>query len=155
VNRRRCEATNAQGLPCRSAPLSDAAFCRMHDPAHAEAVAEGRQLGGRRRRREATLIAAYELGDISEVSGIQRILEIALHDALALDHGVARLRVIIHGVRAATDLLRVGDLEARLSALERDRVEQEASRLPLAGMLADAGNTLAQAAEVTAPAAEG
>ena len=134
---RRCESTNAHGLPCRSTPLSDSVFCRMHDPDHAEAVAEGRQLGGRRRRREATLIAAYELGDIGEVAGIRRILEIALHDALALDHGVARLRVIIHGVRAATDLLRVGDLEARISALERDKVARDASSLPLTGLLAD------------------
>ncbi|MEO5965936.1 MAG: hypothetical protein ABIR11_10765 [Candidatus Limnocylindrales bacterium] len=99
--------------------------------------------------------AAYELGDIGEVAGIQRILEIALHDALALEQSVARLRVIMHGVRAATDLLRVGDLEARLSALERAKAEADASRLPLAGLLADTGNAIDDAAAQAAPGEDG
>ena len=133
--RRTCSAINAAGLACRAAATSQSEFCRMHDPEQAEAVAEGRRLGGARRRREATLLAAYELGDIGDVEGIRRILEIAVQDALGLEQSVARLRVIIHAVRAAMELLRLSDHDVRISALERDRVERNAMSQPLAGLL--------------------
>ena len=133
--KRPCAATNAAGDPCGAAAATDSPFCRMHDAAQSDVVAEGRRLGGQRRRREVTLVAAYDLGDIGEVDGIRRILDVAIQDALALENGVARLRVMIYGARTAIELLRISDLETRISALERDGGTSAAAREPLSGLL--------------------
>ena len=133
--KRPCAATNAKGSSCRGAATTDSVYCRMHDPEQADAVAEGRRLGGFRRKREVTLDAAYELGDIGSVDGIRRLLDVAMHDAVALDSGVARVRVLIYGVRAAIELMRVTDLDARISALERDHTRRAAASEPLTGLL--------------------
>jgi hypothetical protein len=52
------------------------------------------------------------------VGGIRRVLDIVVTDGLGLDNGVQRLRVLIAAAGAATNLLKVGELEERLVALE-------------------------------------
>jgi hypothetical protein len=39
-------------------------------------------------------------------------------DGIGLDNGIARLRVLISATAAATNLLKVGEFEERLAALE-------------------------------------
>jgi hypothetical protein len=48
---------------------------------------------------------------------IRRIIEIAIFDALGLENSIARCRVLISAAQAATRLLEVGELEARLASL--------------------------------------
>jgi hypothetical protein len=116
--RRYCAATKADGQPCRAAPLRDAAYCFLHDPDRAEDAAKARQAGGIRRRREGTLGVAYDLQGLDNVAGIRRLLEIVVADALGLDAGVGRSRILIAAATAATKLLDTGEHEARLEALE-------------------------------------
>jgi len=116
--RRFCAATKANGQPCRAAPLRDAAYCFLHDPDRAEDAAKARQAGGIRRRREGTLGVVYDLQGLETVAGIRRVLEIVLDDALGLDPGVGRSRILIAVVNAATKLLDTGEHDARLEALE-------------------------------------
>ena len=52
------------------------------------------------------------------VAGIRRLLDIVVTDGLSLENGIARLRALISTAVAATNLLKVGDLEARVEALE-------------------------------------
>jgi hypothetical protein len=52
------------------------------------------------------------------VAGIRRLLQIAATDAVGLDSGIPRLRVIISTAVAATNLLKVGELEDRVAHLE-------------------------------------
>lgn len=80
-------------------------------------------------------MAAYELGDIGEVDGIRRILEIAVSEALTLENGVARLRLIVYAARTALEAIRVSDLDDRISALERDFRTRAAASEPLSGLL--------------------
>ena len=54
----------------------------------------------------------------AHVASIGRIIEIATLDALGLENSIARCRVLIAAALAASRLLEVGELEARLSALE-------------------------------------
>ena len=77
-----------------------------------------RRLGGLRKRKEGTLAVAYDLEGLDTVGGIRRVLDITITDALGLENGVARLRVLIAAAGAATRLLETGELEARLAALE-------------------------------------
>ena len=75
-------------------------------------------MGGRRRRREATVTGAYELDGLEDVAGLRRLLEIAAVDGLSLENSIARLRGLTTVVQVGARLLEVGELEDRLSAVE-------------------------------------
>lgn len=118
LGRRHCAATLADGRTCPATPMRDSRHCFWHAPETEEAAAEARRLGGLRRRREKTLSGAYDFAGLDSVAAIRRIFEIAVLDALGLDNSIARSRVLIAGGVAATNLLRVGELEDRVAALE-------------------------------------
>jgi len=115
---RRCAYAKADGQPCRMAPLHDRPYCFRHDPDRAAEAAEARRLGGLRRRKEGTIAVAYDLPGLDSVAGIRRLLEIVVTDGVGLENGVARLRVLIATAGAATNLLKVGELEDRVAHLE-------------------------------------
>ena len=87
----------------------------MHSPDHSVEAAEARKLGGLRRRREKTLAVAYDFEGLRTSESIERIIEIATLDALGLENSIARCRVLIAAASAASRLLEVGELEARLA----------------------------------------
>ena len=118
IGRRRCTGTKADGQPCQMAPLLERPYCFAHDPERAAEAAEARRLGGLRRRKEGTIAVAYDLPGLDSVAGIRRLLDIVVTDSVGLDNGIQRLRVIIATAAAATNLLKVGELEERLAALE-------------------------------------
>jgi hypothetical protein len=118
IGRRRCAGAKADGQPCQMAPLVERPYCFAHDPERAAEAAEARRLGGMRRRKEGTIAVAYDLPGLDSVTGIRRLLDIVVTDSVGLDNGIARLRVIIATATAATNLLKVGELETRLAALE-------------------------------------
>jgi hypothetical protein len=116
--RRRCAYDKADGQPCQMAPLRERPYCFSHDPERAEEAAEARRLGGLRRRKEGTIAVAYDLPGLESVAGIRRLLDIVVTDGVGLENGIARLRVLISTAAAATSLLKVGEFEERLTALE-------------------------------------
>jgi hypothetical protein len=116
--RRACVYAKADGQPCQMAPLRDRPYCFSHDPDRAEDAADARRMGGLRRRKEGTIAVAYDLPGLDTVVGIRRLLEIVVTDGVGLDNGIARLRVLISTAVAAMNLLKVGELEERLAALE-------------------------------------
>jgi hypothetical protein len=118
VPRRYCTATKADGQACHAAPLRDAVFCFLHDPDRAEDAAKARQAGGIRRRREGTLGVAYDLQGLDNVAGIRRLLEIVVADALGLDAGVGRSRILIAAANSSIKLLETAEVPARIEALE-------------------------------------
>ena len=75
-------------------------------------------MGGLRRRKEGTIAVAYDLPGLDSVAGIRRLLDIVVTDGVGLENGIARLRVLIATATAATNLLKVAELEDRLAALE-------------------------------------
>jgi hypothetical protein len=115
---RGCVYAKADGHPCRMAPLHDRPYCFSHDPERAAEAAEARRLGGLRRKKESTIAVAYDLPGLDTVAGIRRVLEIVVADSVGQEHGIARLRVLIAAAGAATSLLKVGEIEDRLAALE-------------------------------------
>ena len=115
---RHCAFLMPGGRQCRAAPLIDGAFCLLHDPAKAQEAGEARRLCGFRRRREGTIVVAYDLESLGTVEGIVRVLDIALRDVLGLDNTVPRNRALIGVASAAARLLEVGDLAARVAGLE-------------------------------------
>jgi hypothetical protein len=126
VMNRHCAATKDDGQPCQMAPLHDRPFCFSHDPERAEDAAEARRLGGLRRRKEGTIAVAYDLPGLDSVAGIRRLLDIVVTDGVGLENGVARLRILISTAVAAMNLLKAGELEERLAAVEEAIAHREA-----------------------------
>jgi hypothetical protein len=116
--RRRCGFPRSDGQPCQMAPLHERPYCFAHDPERAADAAEARRMGGLRRRKEGTIAVAYDLPGLDTVVGIRRLLDIVVTDGVGLDNGIPRLRVLISTAVAAMNLLKVGELEERLAALE-------------------------------------
>lgn len=116
--RRQCAFVMPDGRSCRAGPQRDRPYCFAHDPERAAEAAEARRLGGLRRRKEGTIAVAYDLPGLDSVDGIRRLLDVVVTDGLGLENGIARLRVLIAAAGAATKLLEVGELEARVAALE-------------------------------------
>jgi hypothetical protein len=106
------------GRLCRAGPQRERPYCFAHDPERATEAAEARRLGGLRRRKEGTIAVAYDLPGLDSVDGIRRLLEIVSTDGLGMENGVPRLRALISTAVAATNLLKVGEFEERLTALE-------------------------------------
>jgi hypothetical protein len=93
-------------------------LCFMHDPEHAQEATEARELGGRRRKRESTIAAAFDFEGLDSVPKLRRLLEIVGVDLLGLENSIPRGRAIISLVQAAAKLLEVGEHEERLEAIE-------------------------------------
>lgn len=118
VIKRRCAYAKTDGEACSMAPLHDRPYCFAHDPERAAEAAEARRLGGLRRRKEGTIAVAYDLPGLDSVAGIRRLLDIVVTDGVGMDNGILRLRALISTAVAATNLLKVGELEERLATLE-------------------------------------
>lgn len=118
LGNRTCKGRKERGVRCGARPLPGSSYCLFHDPAHAEAVAEGRRLGGLRRRREGTVAAAYDFQDLGSVPNIRRLVEVAVMDTLGLENSVSRNRTLAYLAQVALTLLDKGEWEERLEALE-------------------------------------
>ena len=127
---RTCAFRFQDGRSCGAAPLRDSAFCLWHSPDHAEQVAESRKLGGSRRKREVTLSGVYDLESVITVRDIQRLIEIAVMDTLALDNGVARNRTLAYLAQTALRSIETGELEERIRTLETALLSQTARQIP-------------------------
>ena len=136
VARRECAVTMPDGRRCRAGPQLDRPFCFAHDPERATEAAEARRLGGLRRRREGTVTVAYDLPGLDKVEGIRRLLDLVVVAGLGLDNGIARLRVLVAVVAAATKLLETGELEERIAALELATSSATREPAPARGLLA-------------------
>ena len=118
VTRRLCAFIKPTGELCKSPPLNDSDFCRMHSPEHIKEVQEARRLGGLRRKRESTIASAYRFASLNSVEDIRRIVLIAVLDALSLENSMSRARTLAYLAQVALRMLEVGEIEERVAALE-------------------------------------
>ena len=129
---RRCKARVAlTGEDCRQAPLREKDFCFWHDPESEEAAQEARRLGAQRAKREGSVAAAMQIDGLGSMPDLRRILEVVLYDTLALSNGVPRNRLLVSLVQAGAALLKDGELEERLAAIESvmgERLKKERRR---------------------------
>jgi hypothetical protein len=98
--------------------LRERDFCFWHDPENEEAAAEARRLGLQRAKREGTVAAAMQIDGIGTMAELQRVLTVVLFESLALQNGVQRNRLLVSLVSAAQELIKDGEIEKRVEALE-------------------------------------
>jgi hypothetical protein len=72
-----------------------------------------------------------QIDGLGSMPDLRRILEVVLYDTLALSNGVPRNRLLVSLVQAGAALLKDGEMEERLVAIERvmgDRLKKGARR---------------------------
>lgn len=116
--RRRCQAIGTGGKPCGMAPIKGGEWCFQHDPSRAVERTEARRKGGQRGNR-ARSGPVGEPVPLRTVDQIMTVLEQAAGDAMQLDNSAERCRVLTSLAGQALKALEVGELEARLEALEQ------------------------------------
>ena len=126
---RACKGAKEDGSACGSPPLQDGDYCLMHDPAHAEEMAEARRLGGLRRRKEKAVEGAYAIEGLENVAQVRRLLEVAVMATLSLENSIARSRTLAYLAGVALKALEAGDTEERLRALEETVQPRQVARL--------------------------
>ena len=125
---RTCKHRKDDGTPCAAAPLRDEDFCLWHHPDHVDVVGEGRRLGGSRRKKEATVSAAYDFEGTGSIDQIGRVVDIAILDTLALENNVSRNRTLGYLAQTAVKLREAGELADRVNELERALLDRPRPR---------------------------
>jgi hypothetical protein len=115
---RACTYQMPDGRACRATPLRDEAFCFWHSPETTEELAEARKMGGLHRRKKRTVATIYGFGGLRTIEDNFALLETISIETLALENSIARNRAIAAMLALGVKLIEVGDLAARLAALE-------------------------------------
>jgi hypothetical protein len=124
---RACSYQMPDGRPCRAIPLRDEPHCFWHSPETADELAEARRVGGLHRRKKRTVATIYGFGGLRSIEDHQALLETISVETLALENSIARNRAVNAFVATGVKLLELGDLAARVAALEaRLQVAREA-----------------------------
>jgi len=112
-----CTARNDKGGACQQAPITGTDLCFWHNPEFEKQAAEARRAGGAKRAREQTLKAVFDLAGVTTIEDLQRVVDIATMELLALDNTVGRNRALLGVASTGARLIEVGELAAKVEAL--------------------------------------
>lgn len=113
-----CKATTTTGKPCQAPTVAGSNYCFVHDPAHAHERAAARRRGGLNRRTRKAVENEDGPVELRTVGQVQEALERALADTWQQENSGARTQAVVRLCQTALKALEVGELEARLTALE-------------------------------------
>lgn len=115
---KRCKANTKSGQPCPNKP-SASGYCFTHDPTRGGERAKARKRGGTNRRIGHAGDTEALPKQVRTLPDVLMILDYALAEALPLENGVQRGRLLISIAHAFIEAIKVGEMEARLDAIER------------------------------------
>jgi hypothetical protein len=115
---RTCTYQMADGRPCRATPMRAEPFCFWHAPETADELADAQRMGRLHRRKKRTVAAIYGFGGLRTIEDNQALLETITIETMALDNSIARNRALNAMLATGIRLVEIGELEARLEALE-------------------------------------
>ena len=127
---KQCTAITKAGHQCSNAPVAGSEYCFVHAPETARARTEARKRGGMARHGRdigsvtPALAAAKATGvivpkiSLKTVDDVQRLLETCASNLLTLEKSIARERALASVAATALEVIKVGNLEERLRALE-------------------------------------
>ena len=113
-----CQASKKSGDPCGAYALSSGEFCFVHDPQKSAERAAARKLGGLRRRAGHGGDPAGVPGKVRTLADVLEVLDYVLAEALALENGVQRGRLLVAICGEFINAIETGEMETRLAALE-------------------------------------
>jgi hypothetical protein len=112
----RCKAEKVNGAPCPN-PARASGYCFAHDPTAGAQRAEARRRGGRHSHARHS-DAPRPPADVRSLDDVRAVLAYALGEALEADNSIPRGRLLVAIAAAYLEIVKVGELEQRLAALE-------------------------------------
>ena len=114
-----CKATKQNGQPCGAWVVGGGEFCFVHSPDRAADRAAARKRGGLARHAKHGGNPALVPGTIRDLPGVLALLDYTKAEIFELDNGIPRARALIALAGEYTNAIKIGELETRLSELER------------------------------------
>jgi hypothetical protein len=121
----KCKSTTKNGFSCRAQAIKGSRFCFVHDPGSGLARAKARKLGGERRRVGHAGDVTKIPSQVRSIDNVLAILDYTLAETLPLENSVQRGRLLVTICTAFVEVIRTGELESRLTAIENALKEQE------------------------------
>ncbi len=126
--KKQCKGKTKSGAACRMPVIKNGAWCFTHDPASARDRAAAHKLGGARTRVDHGSDGALLPQAPRTINDAMIILDYTLRELLPLENSIQRARALIALVAGYIDALKVGELEARLAAIESALKSREAQQ---------------------------
>lgn len=112
-----CQASKANGQPCRAYATSGGLYCYLHSPERAQEAHAARVAGGFARNKPAPAepidLSTPELQRIAIEQTIDRVRAGAEHAGIA--------RLVLYGVSLARPIVELEDITKRIEALENGK----------------------------------
>jgi hypothetical protein len=112
-----CKATTKDGQPC-GGWAGASGYCFMHDPARGADRAIARRRGGLNRRAAHGGNPVNVPDQVRSLQDVLAVLDFALGEALVLENSIARGRLLVAMAGTFIEAIKIGEMEARISALE-------------------------------------
>lgn len=116
--KRQCKTKTQRGEPCPNA-AGASGYCFTHDPTRGKERAKARKRGGAHRRIAHNGNADALPKQVRTLPDVLTVLDYALAEALPLENGVQRGRLLVSIAHAFIEAIKTGELEARMDAIER------------------------------------
>lgn len=113
-----CKGKTKTGAKCGMPALKGESFCFTHSPKAATRRAQAHKLGGARTRVGHGSDGANIPDAIRTIAQAMTVLDYVLKELLQLENSLQRSRALIALVGGYVDAVKVGELEARMIAIE-------------------------------------
>lgn len=117
MSKKQCQAKNRRGEPC-SASANGNGFCFTHDATKGKERATARRNGGLQRITPHVADASLVPKQTRSIEGVMIVLDYALQESLVLQNSIQRGRLLVSIAHGYIEALKVGEMEARLDAVE-------------------------------------
>jgi hypothetical protein len=113
----RCQSAKVNGEPCPN-PAGADGYCFSHSPSRGAQRAEARRRGGRHSHTRHS-DAPRPPADVRSLDDVRALLGYALAECLMGDNSLLRVRALVAIAAAYVEIVKVGEFETRLLAIEQ------------------------------------
>jgi hypothetical protein len=114
-----CNAKTKNGQACKAAAQKNSRYCFTHDPATRAQQAKARKAGGLARHTPHFADQDTLPANVATLEEARGILSYTLAEVIGMDNSIARARVLIALFDSFVKSIEIGEIEARLQALEQ------------------------------------
>jgi hypothetical protein len=114
----KCHGKTKTGNPCKMPPLKGSKYCFTHNPETRTAQAVARKIGGYNSATPHAGNAEAIPADVQTIEQARGILNYTLAELLVMDNSIARARALLAAFDSFVKAFEIGELEARIAALE-------------------------------------
>jgi hypothetical protein len=117
----KCHGKTKNGSACKMPPLKGTRYCFTHNPETRTAQAQARKLGGYNTHTPHAGNAESIPSDIQTIAQARGIITYTLAELLVMDNSIPRARALLSAFDSFVKAFEIGELEARIAALEAGR----------------------------------